>query len=238
MHGGCGFLASATLAKRPVRLARPRTHGFHPCDRGSNPLRGTIFLKPSLSRVAVFCWADFGNRKGMRSPGVRRSEAEMGRAKHESEGHGAKRHPVPYGEVLRSSKSEGGGTIFLKPSLSRVAVFCWADFGNRKGMRSPGVRRSEAEMGHAKHESEGHGAKRHPIPYGEALRSSESEGGGTIFLKPSLSRVAVFCWVDFAERLLNHRLLRLALMDLGWAGFGALRVEIILARMRLRNRGA
>ena len=28
---------------RPVRLARPRTQGFHPCNRGSNPLRDANF---------------------------------------------------------------------------------------------------------------------------------------------------------------------------------------------------
>ena len=33
-----------SFSASPVRLARPRTPGFHPGDRGSNPLREAIFL--------------------------------------------------------------------------------------------------------------------------------------------------------------------------------------------------
>jgi hypothetical protein len=38
----------------PVRLARSRTHGFHPCDRGSNPLREAIFKALQFNKPKGF----------------------------------------------------------------------------------------------------------------------------------------------------------------------------------------
>ena len=38
----------------PVRLARPRTPGFHPGDRGSNPLREAILLSLSPFSFTLF----------------------------------------------------------------------------------------------------------------------------------------------------------------------------------------
>ena len=44
----------------PVRLARPRTPGFHPGDRGSNPLREAIFLSlyPIFKAVLITDYPD------------------------------------------------------------------------------------------------------------------------------------------------------------------------------------
>ncbi len=38
----------------PVRLARPRTLGFHPSDRGSNPLREAIFAQGFKTTLGFF----------------------------------------------------------------------------------------------------------------------------------------------------------------------------------------
>jgi hypothetical protein len=44
-----GF-AKVRIRQAPVRLARPRTLDFHSSDRGSNPLRETIF-HPGFKRM-------------------------------------------------------------------------------------------------------------------------------------------------------------------------------------------
>lgn len=50
------FYVPRSLAKRPYRLARSRTHGFHPCNRGSNP-RGDAILKPAFRGGFFGAWA-------------------------------------------------------------------------------------------------------------------------------------------------------------------------------------
>ena len=54
----------------PVRLARSRTPGFHPGNRGSNPLREAIFIQPSRSPLEGFLMPTFPKNKGMKNPGV------------------------------------------------------------------------------------------------------------------------------------------------------------------------
>ena len=39
----------ASVEKSPHRLARSRTQGFHPCNRGSNPLGDTKSKVPNLN---------------------------------------------------------------------------------------------------------------------------------------------------------------------------------------------
>ena len=50
---------SRTLS-RPLRLARPRTPGFHPGDWGSNPQGDAISKSPQFQRVEGFHLARFG----------------------------------------------------------------------------------------------------------------------------------------------------------------------------------
>ena len=54
LHGpGKDLVSGAPISGCPVRLARPRTQGFHPCNRGSNPLRDATF-EPLLSLDCMY----------------------------------------------------------------------------------------------------------------------------------------------------------------------------------------
>lgn len=57
---GCLFKHKVLgFASRPVRLARSRTPGFHPGNRGSNPLRDAILFCASsvvVEPISGVCW--------------------------------------------------------------------------------------------------------------------------------------------------------------------------------------
>ena len=109
------FYVPRSLAKRPYRLARSRTHGFHPCNRGSNP-RGDAILKPAFRGGFFGAWARWDQ---VRAPlGVRRKERSDWR-----------RDELRSSSVAERSRASGTnprGDAILKPAFRGGFFGAWA----------------------------------------------------------------------------------------------------------------